>query len=211
MVKKLAACCVAFFGCATPATVTPPKPAATTARAPVAETEPPAAEVELPASVIAFVRHAEKAVDGTKDPPLNEAGVRRANCLADVLEPFAPTALWATEYTRTQSTLAALAERTGRTVEVFPAGDATGWESRLSGVAPGSHVVASGHSNTIPAMVTALGGDPGALDEHGNIDHDEYDRIVFVVLDATGTHVATLVQRFCVVTRPEASAAASRT
>jgi phosphohistidine phosphatase SixA len=152
-----------------------------------------------PSTVIALVRHAEKAQDGSKDPPLTEAGRARAECLADVLEPLRPNALWATPFQRTRDTLKPLADRTARRVEVMPALEVERWADQLRALPPGSKVVVSAHSNTIPAIVLALGGKPGPLDDSGHIPHEEYDRMLWVVLDASGEHRVTIQQRYCVV------------
>ena len=85
----------------------------------------PAHEVtpQQPASVF-FVRHAETAADtkSNRDPELSEAGLDRATALANLLEHAGVTHLFASEYQRTQSTIKALAERTGIEVVVVPAG-----------------------------------------------------------------------------------------
>jgi phosphohistidine phosphatase SixA len=151
-----------------------------------------------PSTVIALVRHAEKAQDDTNDPPLTEAGQARAECLADVLEPLQPNLLWATPFQRTRDTLKPLADRTARSVEVLPALEIDRWADQLRGLPAGSKVVVSAHSNTIPAIVSALGGEPGPLDDSGNIPHEEYDRMLWVVLDASGEHRVTIRQRYCV-------------
>lgn len=152
--------------------------------------------VPAPASTVTFVRHAEKAADGSEDPPLTEAGVARARCLAEVLEPADPTALLSTDTQRTRDTLGPLAERSGVRLEVVDT-DVQGWATRLRQAPEGSRIVVSAHSNTIPAIVSALGGDPGPLDGKGNIPHEEYDRMLTVVLGGRG-QVVTVRTRYCV-------------
>ena len=49
------------------------------------------------ATTFILVRHAEKAQDGTKNPPLNEAGKVRANELAEMLSNQSVEALYSTE------------------------------------------------------------------------------------------------------------------
>lgn len=146
---------------------------------PVESTEPstPAA-----ATVVIFVRHAEKASDGTSDPPLTERGQRRAECLATLLGPFEPDQLLSSEYRRTQDTLAPLARATGRTVETIDAADAEAWATALQQLPAGARVVVSGHSNTLPAWVAELGTQLDDLDPDGNIPHDDYDRMIHVIV-----------------------------
>ena len=53
---------------------------------------------------------------------------------------------------------------------------------------PGRHFV-SGHSNTTPAVVQALGGDPGA-----EIAEEEYDRLYVVAITHGARPVTTLLR-----------------
>jgi broad specificity phosphatase PhoE len=73
-------------------------------------------------STIFIVRHAEKA-DATKDPDLSEAGRARAEALAKTLRDANITAIYATEFKRTQQTAAPLAKILGITVTILPAKD----------------------------------------------------------------------------------------
>jgi len=50
------------------------------------------------------VRHAERAEDGTDDPPLTEGGADRARRLAERLSTSPASVLCATAYRRTQAT-----------------------------------------------------------------------------------------------------------
>jgi phosphohistidine phosphatase SixA len=167
-----------------------------------ASTDPGPTSEASEASIVVFVRHAEKETDGSPDPPLTEIGRARAACLATVLETFAPTVLLATELSRTQATLDPLARAVGRTVDILGATDIDAWEHRLRTLPPGTRAVVSGHSNTIPRIVRALGGDPGPLDAKGNIDDAEYDRLTFVVLPPPRSPPTTFMHRYCVVSTP---------
>ena len=71
-------------------------------------------------STIFVVRHAEKA-DATKDPDLSEAGRVRAEALAKALRDANITAIYATEFKRTQQTAAPLAKALGITATTLPA------------------------------------------------------------------------------------------
>lgn len=157
----------------------------------------PVAAASVTPSLVVFVRHAEKASDGTADPPLTERGQRRAACLATLLGPFEPDRLITSEYQRTRDTLAPLAGATGLTPTVIPAADLDAWTSTLRALPPGSRVVISGHSNTIPAWVAALGEPLEGLDEEGNIGHDDYDRMIEVVLDEHGHTMARATFSYC--------------
>jgi len=147
--------------------------------------------------VVLMVRHAEKGDDGTPDPPLSKAGEARASCLATMLTPFAPDHLFATEYRRTQATLGPLAEATGQEIEVHSASDADGWVQLLRDLPSGSRAVVAGHSNTVPGLLQALGGAPSGLNKKGHLPHEEYDRLVHVMLDAKGRVISSYRVSYC--------------
>ncbi|MCA9710518.1 MAG: histidine phosphatase family protein [Myxococcales bacterium] len=137
-------------------------------------------------AVILLVRHAEKAADGTPDPPLTARGVERAECLAQRLSAFGPTHLLATQYQRTAATLQPLARATGLEIVVIEAQDHAGWARALAELPPGARAVVAGHSNTLPGLVAALGGRLEGLDAKGNIPDDDYDRLVHMVRHEPG-------------------------
>jgi broad specificity phosphatase PhoE len=146
--------------------------------------------------LLLIVRHAEKADDGTPDPPLTEQGRERAACLAALLHGFSPTHLFATTYQRSRSTIEPLATATGLSPTIIEAKDAAAWQRALRELPPGSRAVVVGHSNTLPPLVAALGGRTSGLDAEGNIPHEEYDRLVHVV--AYGPGLATSYDtRYC--------------
>ena len=56
--------------------------------------------------IVVIVRHAEKAANDPKDPDLSEAGRERAQTLARILKDGHITAIFTTEFKRTQETAA---------------------------------------------------------------------------------------------------------
>ncbi len=76
-----------------------------------------------------------------------------------------------------------------------PRGDGLIATAELLRSTPGHHLVV-GHSNTTPALVEALGGDPIAP-----IDEMEYDRIYVVTVAPDGT-VSSSLLRFGAPYRP---------
>ncbi len=96
---------------------------------------------------VILTRHAEKAATPPKDPPLSEAGKKRAAALASMLADSGVDVIYTTEFQRTQQTAAVLAERVHVKPTVLPAKDADALvkaiRARQSGV-----VVVVGHSNT---------------------------------------------------------------
>jgi phosphohistidine phosphatase SixA len=131
-----------------------------------------------------LVRHAEKGAGDPKDPPLSAAGLARARLLDRHLAAAAPTHLFSSPYARTRATLAPLAERCGLEIAECAAADVALLASRLRALPPGSIAVVAGHSNTIPAVASALGAPLRGLTPEGTLREDEYDRLLVVAIPA---------------------------
>ena len=144
-----------------------------------------------PVTVI-VVRHAEKALDasGGADPALSEAGVERAQALARLLGKAGVTDVFCTEYQRTRATVAPLAEVCELDAQAVPAQEDERQVALLRALEPGAVAVVAGHSNTVPELVRALGGE---VDE---IDDIEYDRLFLVTLPGAGAAPQTLELRY---------------
>lgn len=138
-------------------------------------------------SVVYVVRHAERAEDGTNDPPLSADGAERARLLATMLRDAGLTHIHTTDYLRTRATAAPIARETRLVPEVYDAEKLAMLAARLRAT-PGRHLVV-GHSNTVPQLVAELGGAP-----HGEIALEEYDRLY--VLTLTGAEATTVLLRF---------------
>lgn len=113
--------------------------------------------------VVVLVRHAEKAAEPGSDPELSEAGKARARALASALEDADIDAIVTTQFKRTRDTAAPVAKVRGLTPIVVPAGGNTaehaGRVARAVRALPaGSVILVVGHSNTVPAIISALGG-----------------------------------------------------
>jgi broad specificity phosphatase PhoE len=115
------------------------------------------------ASLVLLVRHAEKATEPADDPALTGAGVARAQALATALRDADVTTVITTQLRRTRDTALPLATARGLTPEVVPM--ATGAlpahvEATVTAIRrhAGGVVLVVGHSNTIPAIIAALGG-----------------------------------------------------
>ncbi len=126
-------------------------------------------------STIFVVRHAEKA-DASKDPDLSEAGRARAEALAKMLKDANITAIYTTEFKRTQQTAAPLAKALGITVTTLPAENSAPLIAKLRALNGNSLVV--GHGNTIPDLIKALG-----ISEPINVAENDYDNLFVVLLD----------------------------
>lgn len=148
---------------------------------------PPEPETPFEPTVVFAVRHAERAEDGTSDPPISEAGADRARLLAEMLADADLTHVHSTDLNRTRSTGEPAAAAAGLEMAVYDPRDLPGLAAALIAT-PGRHLVL-GHSNTTPELVAALGGDPGSP-----IDEMEYDRLYVVTVTARG--VSTVLLRF---------------
>ena len=149
--------------------------------------------------VTVFVlRHAERVVGGKDqtDPKLSEKGQRRAQALGRLLGSSGVTHLFATQYLRTKSTLAPLADNAGVEVETFCAGSRPDQLAALRGLPAGSVAVVAGHSNTVPLLVRGLGGDLKGLTERGHLDDDAYDRLFVVTLPVGDASTQTIELRY---------------
>lgn len=133
-------------------------------------------------TVVYVVRHAEKlATPGERDPALSDVGEQRARELARVLERAGIDTFFATEYTRTRATLEPLARAMERTVTVHPARDPRGLAKLIREEFGGRRIAIAGHSNTVPAILRALGA-TGAPD----LTEEDYDDL-FVLTFAGST------------------------
>src|SRR6478735_2421218 len=109
-------------------------------------------------TTIILVRHAEKAAEPVADPPLTAAGAARAEALADVVRDAGINAIVTTQYQRTRQTVAPTAAKLGITAEVIPAQlSARATADTILARHRGHTVLVSGHSNTVPGLVAALG------------------------------------------------------
>lgn len=143
----------------------------------------PAPGVVATPTLVLLVRHAEKAAP-TGDVPLSPAGVERAEALAAALADAGVSAIIVTPTIRTRATARPLAAARGLTLEEVALGG-TPVDAHAAAVAAavrrhaGGVVLVVGHSNTVPAIVAALGGPrlPELCDA-------EYSNLFALVVDA---------------------------
>jgi broad specificity phosphatase PhoE len=124
---------------------------------------------------IYIVRHAER-VDDEKLSLLSPEGHARAARLAGILRDAGITHVFVSEYERTAQTAAPLAERLGLTPAVVRADDMGALLERLRATGPKARVLAAGHSDTVPALLKALG-----CAEPVTIAKAEYDNLFLVI------------------------------
>lgn len=146
--------------------------------------QPPAA------TVVYLVRHAEKARVPPGDPDLTPAGESRSRVLASLLADVPLAGIYASDYRRTRLTAAPTSEQHGVPVTLYDPRP-EGLQALARGLAGKSgHFLVVGHSNTTPALVELLGGDP-----LGTIDESEYDRL-YLVTRVPGSTVSTVLLRY---------------
>jgi broad specificity phosphatase PhoE len=127
------------------------------------------------ATTLLIVRHAEKAAEPADDPPLTDAGRRRADALAHLAASSGVSAAYATQYLRTQQTVKPLATQLGLTVRQRDADDVDGLVQQIFAENQGQTVVVAGHSGTVPLLVEKLTGSAAPP-----IEETEYDNLYVV-------------------------------
>jgi phosphohistidine phosphatase SixA len=127
----------------------------------IAMAAPAVAQSSAPTLVI-LVRHAEKAMLPADDPDLTPAGQARATALTTALESSGVDVIITTEFRRTRETAAPLAA--ARHIEPIVVQSSSDTAAHARAVAAeiarhqGHTILVVGHSNTVPAIVSALGG-----------------------------------------------------
>jgi broad specificity phosphatase PhoE len=139
--------------------------------------------------LVIVVRHAERADSGAgvpvpsmaggADPLLSAIGEARAAKLSTMLADAGITAIFATEYHRTEDTAKPIASKLGVKVEQVKANDTAALLAKLKGDHARDVVLVIGHSNTMPDIIKGFGG-PSVT-----IGDNEYDNI-FIIVPATG-------------------------
>lgn len=115
---------------------------------------------EASTTLVVVMRHAEKAADGTADPPLAPAGLERAARLAAVFgtgpKGLAIDAIFVTQWQRTGATAQPLAKRLGVPVVMLQDNDLAGLKARILGDYRGRRVLVIAHSDTVGRIVGEL-------------------------------------------------------
>lgn len=139
-------------------------------------------------TVVIVVRHAEKAAVEGGDPPLSEAGAKRAQRLVAVAEEAGVEAVYTTQFRRTRDTAQPLAERLKLTVNTVEVGrdnintHPAALAKEILTKHRGKTVLVVGHSNTTSMIVEALSGKRvPPLD-----DATEFDALFVVVIPGSG-------------------------
>jgi broad specificity phosphatase PhoE len=138
-------------------------------------------------TVVILVRHGEKAAAPADDPPLTEAGKARAKALAAALADANVEAVITTELARTRETARPLADARGLAMETVHSGPRDAHAKAVADAVrahAGRTVLVVGHSNTIAAIIAALGG-PKMPD----ICDTQYSNLFTLILDGSSVRL----------------------
>jgi phosphohistidine phosphatase SixA len=130
-----------------------------------------------------LVRHAERADTPAAggmmatDPELSEAGHARAQSLASALKDAGITAIYVTQFKRTQQTAAPLARALGLKPIEVNSKDLNGLAEKIK--AQSGNVLVVGHSNSVPNTIKALG-----VASAPDIPETDFDNLFVVTLGA---------------------------
>lgn len=124
---------------------------------------------------VILVRHGEK-LDSSRDPVLSAAGEARAQRLAQMLAASGIRAIYTTEYRRTVMLAAPLAKQMAIPSVVVPGAEQDALLKRIAAHKSNETVLVVGHSNTVPALLKALG-----HPEEVKIDESEFDNLFVLV------------------------------
>jgi 2,3-bisphosphoglycerate-dependent phosphoglycerate mutase len=132
-------------------------------------------------TTVIVVRHAEKSSTPRDNPPLTEQGQARAAALARILRSAGVTAIYSSPFLRTLQTVQPLARQLGLSIDQVDAKEIKGLVDKVLKDHSGQVVVISGHSNTVPLIVEALGA--GTIPP---ISDTEYDNLYIVTVYGPG-------------------------
>ena len=137
-------------------------------------------------ATVYVVRHAEKVRTDPddKDPPLTCTGAERALVLAKALRSVKFSAIYATEYRRTQLTVEPTAKRMKIKTTLVKAKGTKKLATLLKERPRGETVLVAAHSNTISSLLRALG-----VNESVSIKEEDYDNLFVVVPAETGSPI----------------------
>ena len=136
---------------------------------------------EAAETTLILVRHAEKAADGTVNPPLTPEGEARAAELAYLLGHVKLAAVYSTPFKRTQEMVLPAARAKGLEVKSYRA-DQDDFLDRVLKEHRGGTVLICGHSNTVPALANEL----LARKEYAQLDDAVYDNLFIVSVSEAG-------------------------
>src|SRR6266571_5282534 len=135
-----------------------------------------------PVTTIILVRHAEKIIDpNNSDPDLSPAGQARAQEIFRMSGDAGVNAIYATQYKRTQETVRPLADKLRLPVTLVNSTATSELVRQIHSEHRGQTILVSGHNNTVPEVIAALGGPQLPV-----IPETEFDNLYIVTVYRTG-------------------------
>ena len=140
--------------------------------------------IDQPAMILILVRHGEKKIvpPENKDPDLSPAGLARAQELRRMFGDTGITAIYATQYKRTQQTVKPLAEKLGLPVTKIDAKKTSELVKQIRSRGAGQVIFIAGHNNSVPEIIAALGGPKLPI-----IPETEYDNLYILIVQSDGS------------------------
>ncbi|MDT4966707.1 MAG: hypothetical protein QOJ64_1444 [Acidobacteriota bacterium] len=147
---------------------------------------------DFKATTVFLVRHAEKAATPAEDPPLLESGSARSQELARILGRAEIKVIYTSQFLRTKLTAEPLAKLLGFASTTMPLKMSASNPREVSQESikemvekiyqrAGENALIVGHSNSIPEVIRALGGDVVP-----KIDEKEFNDLFIVTVYAKG-------------------------
>lgn len=144
-----------------------------------------AGEVSAQKKTIILLRHAEKDLSpeqNSSNPDLSAEGKARAERLVATLRKHKVSAIYSSEYKRTQQTAAPLAAKSGVTVESYDPRKLKDMEATLR-ASKARNIVVVGHNNTTPALVNLF----VKYDQFKQLPESEYSKIFILKFRKDGS------------------------
>ncbi len=140
--------------------------------------------VDEPTTIV-FIRHAERAEDGTRNPPISEEGIKRSENLINSLNELdiKLSGVFSTAYKRTNMTATPTAEYFDLEIIEYDFSNIVGWLTDLIDDNSGSSILIVGHSNTTPMLINMVLGEE-LLEQ---LEEDEYGDLFVVRTSKYGT------------------------
>jgi len=128
-------------------------------------------------TVIYLVRHAEKADDGTRNPPLTKKGQARAIELYQVLKDERLSKIYSTDYKRTRETAEPTSKETGISISIYDPRQLEAFADDLRAT-KGEIILVTGHSNSTPTLANMIIQD----DQYVQFDESEYSNLITITI-----------------------------
>lgn len=140
--------------------------------------------VDQPSLTLILVRHSEKKIvpPENKDPDLSPAGVARAEELVRMFGDTGISAIYATQYKRTQQTVKPLADKLGLQINQVEAKKTSDLVKQIRSRKPGEIIFVAGHNNTVPEIIAAFGGPQLPI-----IPETEFNNLYILIVQSDGS------------------------